>query len=39
MTEKLDSSNGNKKSDGINYWKGKKIISLEEWFNINKTYF
>jgi len=39
MTEKLDSSNGNKKSDGINYWKGKKIISLEEWFNISKTYF
>jgi hypothetical protein len=35
--EKLDSSNGNKKSDGINYWKGKKIISLEEWFNISRT--
>jgi hypothetical protein len=35
--EKLDSSNGNKKSDGINYWKGKKIISLEEWFHITRT--
>jgi hypothetical protein len=35
--EKLDSSNGNNKSDGINYWKGKKIISLEEWFQISRT--
>jgi hypothetical protein len=35
--DKLDSSNGNKKSDGINYWKGKKIISLEEWFRISRT--
>ncbi len=35
--EKLDSSNGNNKSDGINYWKGKKIISLEGWFQISRT--
>jgi hypothetical protein len=35
--EKLDSSDGNNKSDGINYWKGKKIISLEEWFQISRT--
>jgi hypothetical protein len=35
--EKLDSSNGNKKLDGINYWKGKKIISLEEWFRITRS--
>jgi hypothetical protein len=35
--EKLDSSSGNSKSDGINYWKGKKIISLEEWFQISST--
>jgi hypothetical protein len=35
--DKLDSSNGNNKSDGIDYWKGKKIISLEEWFQISRT--
>jgi hypothetical protein len=35
--DKLDSLNGNNKSDGINYWKGKKIISLEEWFQISRT--
>jgi len=35
--EKLDSSNSNNKSDRINYWKGKKIISLEEWFHISRT--
>jgi hypothetical protein len=35
--DKLDSSNGNNKSDGINYWKGKKIISLEGWFQISRT--
>lgn len=35
--EKLDSSNGNNKCDGINFWKGKKIISLEEWFQISRT--
>jgi hypothetical protein len=35
--EKLNTSNGNNKSDGINYWKGKKIISLEEWFHISRT--
>jgi len=34
--DKLDFSNTNK-SDGINYWKGKKIISLEEWFQISRT--
>jgi hypothetical protein len=34
--DKLDSSNNNK-SDGINYWKGKKIISLEEWLQISRT--
>lgn len=35
--EKLDFSNGNNKCDGINFWKGKKIISLEEWFQISRT--
>jgi hypothetical protein len=35
--EKLDPSFGNNKSDGINFWKGKKIISLEEWFQISRT--
>jgi hypothetical protein len=35
--EKLDSSFGNNKSDGINFWKGKKIISLDLWFKISKT--
>jgi hypothetical protein len=35
--EKLDSSNGNNKCDGINFWKGKRIISLEEWFQISRT--
>jgi hypothetical protein len=35
--DKLHSSNGNNKSDGINYWKGKEIISLEEWFRISRT--
>jgi hypothetical protein len=35
--DKLDSSNSNKSDDGINYWKGKKIISLEQWFQISKT--
>jgi len=35
--EKLDSSNGNNKCDGINFWKGKKIISLDLWFKISKT--
>jgi hypothetical protein len=35
--EKLDSSFGNIKSDGINFWKGKKVISLEEWFHISRT--
>jgi hypothetical protein len=35
--EKLDSSNGNNKCDGINFWKGKKIISLDLWFKISRT--
>jgi len=33
--DKLDSSNTNK-SDGVTYWKGKKIISLEQWFKISR---
>ncbi|MGI0033056.1 MAG: hypothetical protein ACRD97_07285 [Nitrososphaeraceae archaeon] len=35
--EKLDSSNGNNKCDGSNFWKGKKIISLDLWFKISNT--
>ncbi|HEX7179656.1 MAG TPA: hypothetical protein VF220_08020, partial [Nitrososphaeraceae archaeon] len=35
--DKLGSSHSNNKSDGINYWKDKKIISLEEWFQISRT--
>ena len=35
--EKLDSSNGNNRCDGINFWKGKKVISLDQWFKISKT--
>ena len=30
----LDFSNGNNKCDGISYWKGKKIISFEQWNKI-----
>ena len=30
-----DTSNSNSSSDGINYWKGKKIVSVEEWKKIS----
>jgi hypothetical protein len=30
--DKLDPDNASgSKSDGINYWKGKKIVTLAEW--------
>jgi hypothetical protein len=33
--DKLDpDTNSNIKNDGINYWKGKKIVSLSEWRKI-----
>jgi hypothetical protein len=32
--DKLDPDNASGiKNDGINYWKGKKIVSLDEWKN------
>jgi hypothetical protein len=41
--DKLDPGNASgSKNDGINYWKGKKIVSLDEWkkkfARSNKTY-
>ena len=37
--EKLypDNSNSNSNNDGINYWKGRKIIPLDKWCKISKT--
>jgi hypothetical protein len=29
-----DDGNGHNKDDGINYWRGKRIISVEEWKRI-----
>jgi hypothetical protein len=29
-----DDGNGHNEDDGINYWKGKRIISMEEWKRI-----
>jgi hypothetical protein len=29
-----DNGNGHGNDDGINYWKGKRIISVEEWKRI-----
>ena len=38
LFERLDKlypdDNGRDKNDGINYWKGKKIVSLDDWRNI-----
>jgi hypothetical protein len=30
-----DTNSSNSSSDGINYWKGKKIVSVEEWKKIS----
>jgi hypothetical protein len=32
-----DTSSGNSSNDGINYWKGRKIISLDKWLRISKA--
>jgi hypothetical protein len=32
-----DTSSSNNYNDGINYWKGKKIVSLDEWRKIAKS--
>jgi hypothetical protein len=33
-----DNSSSNKSSDGINYWKGKRIISADQWLKIKQDY-
>jgi hypothetical protein len=36
-----DTNSENKNNDGINHWKGKKIVSLDEWrkiANSNKAF-
>ena len=48
LTNRLDeihpsssSSNDGIRNDGINYWKGKKIISIKDWnelYEKNSTY-
>jgi hypothetical protein len=43
LSQKLDkiypdtSSNSNNGNDGINYWKGRKIIPLDKWLKITKA--
>jgi hypothetical protein len=29
-----DNSNSNSNNDGVNYWKGRKIIPLDKWLKI-----
>ena len=32
-----DTANSNSSNDGINYWKGRKIIPLDKWLKITKA--
>jgi hypothetical protein len=33
-----NTSTSNNFNDGINYWKGKRIISLDQWLKIEQDY-
>jgi ArsR family metal-binding transcriptional regulator len=39
LSQRLDKlypeTNSNNNNDGVNYWKGKKIVSIKEWKKIS----